>query len=85
MTLQAYAVRLNEDNYQAIASEKPGFDLEETRLWAEDHGGGFFIRDEETPAFDCKYMSDVVFHEIYKFERFSPNDVFHKIVLITSK
>lgn len=80
---QAYAVRLNEDNYGAIASEKPGFDLEHTRTWVEDHGGGFFIRDEESKAFDCEYMADVVFHQIYTFERFSPNDIFHKIIRIS--
>lgn len=74
-----YAVRLNEENYQAVASEKPGFDLEATRIWVEDHGGGFFIRDEESTAFDCEYMVDLVFHQIYEFESFNENEIFHKI------
>lgn len=75
-----YAVRLNEDNYQAIASEKPGFDLEETRQWVEEHGGGFFVRDEGSRAFDCQYMVDLVFYEIYAFDGFDETDMFHKLI-----
>lgn len=74
-----YACRMNEDNYGAIASEKPGFDLEEAREWVETHGGSFFIRDEKTKAFDCTYMADLVFHQIYKFENFNATDIFHRI------
>jgi len=75
----AYAIRLNEENYGAIASEKPGFDLAEARAWVEEHGGGFFIRDEGYKTFDCQYMADLVFHQIYIFENFKDTDMFHRL------
>jgi len=75
-----YACRMNEDNYGAIASEKPGFDLAEARQWVEEHGAGFFIRDEEFKKFDLEYMPDLVFHQIYVFDEFKPTDVFHRLI-----
>jgi hypothetical protein len=82
MAEMAWAARLNEDNYQAIASEKPAFDLDSTRVWVEQHGGGFFVRDPDNRKYDCQYLTDEVFHQIYAFENFDPNSVFHKLVRI---
>lgn len=76
----AYAVRLNEDNYQAIASEKPDFDLDETRAWVERNGGGFFVRDATSKQYDCTYLTDGAFHQVYAFETFNSKDVFHKLM-----
>lgn len=76
----AYACRLIEVNYGAIKSEKPGFDLEETRAWVETHGDGFFVRDEDYKVFDCEYIADVAFHQMYAFESFRQNEIFHRLV-----
>lgn len=77
----AYAAELSEKNYQAIASEKPGFDLDEARAWVEEHQGGFFVRDEGSP-FDCEYIAPIVFYEMYRFDGFNENVIFHKIVRV---
>lgn len=76
----AYAARLCEENYGAIRSEKPDFDLAQARAWVEDHGAGFFIRDESSKPFDCSYMPDIVFYQIYIFDDFNKADLFHRIV-----
>ena len=62
----AYAVRIKEQNFQAIASEKPDFNLEETIQWLEDNGQGYFLRDPESKN-DCKYLVDEVFTQLYAF------------------
>lgn len=62
----AYACRISANNIGAIASEKPNFSLKELNEWCEEHGNGYFIRDENAP-WDCTYMSDVTFEEIYAF------------------
>jgi hypothetical protein len=79
----AYAARLVEENFGAIASEKPGFDIIEARDFLATHGGvGFFIRDEEMKAYDCRFMSEKTFYEIYDFEVtvFNENTIFHRLV-----
>lgn len=74
----AYACRISQENLGAIASEKPDFDREEALEWIQT-GGGFFIRDEGSP-FDCEYMADVVFHQIYLFDNFDRTAIFHRIL-----
>lgn len=76
----AYACEITEDNFGAIRSEKPDFNLEETKAWLEQHGSGFFVREEGNRAFDCKYMEDAIFHQLYIFEAFDPNGIFHRII-----
>lgn len=80
----AYAVRMNEDNYGAIASEKPGFDLGEARSWVESFGPGFFVRDENDKRTDCRYLPDEMFFQMYVFDGFDEKAVFHKIVRINN-
>ena len=75
---RAYACRLSERNFGAIASEKPGFDMEDTIAWLNEHGEGYFVRDEDSP-WDCNYLSDVVFHEIYAFEYDDKEAIFRPI------
>lgn len=78
----AYAVLMNEDNYGAIASEKPGFDLGEARRWVENYGVSWFIRDESDKRMDCRYLPDAIFNDIYAFETFEPNAIFHRVIRI---
>lgn len=78
----AFACRLIEENYGAIASEKPGFDLEETRQWVKKHGDGFFIRDEEKKQLDCCYLTDAEFHQTYLFDNFQATAIFHRLLRI---
>lgn len=71
----AYACLITKENLSSvvniIASEKPGFDLEELKGWLEMHGRGYFIRDEGSP-WDCTYMNVYIFHEVYA--RDTPED-----------
>lgn len=79
----AYAAYITEENFGAIASEKPGFDANEALKFLNEHGGvGFFIRDEEMKAYDCRYMSATTFHQIYAFDNlvFDENAIFHRVV-----
>lgn len=80
MSRQAYACRISSETFDVIRSENPGFDLEQTKAWLEKHGSGYFIRDESSRAFDCSYMADVVFHEIYAFENGDQDVIFRKII-----
>lgn len=74
----AYAVRINENNFQAIASEMPGFDLESTVQWLEDNGQGYFLRDPESMN-DCEYFVDEVFMQLYAFNDRDVNAVFRRV------
>ena len=62
----------------AIASEKPDFDIDEMTKWLTHHEQGYFIRDEGSP-FDCKFMTDFVFHEIYDVESYVSDPIFFRI------
>lgn len=75
----AYACHISRETMGAIASEKPGFNREEFEQWLETHDGGFFVRDEGYP-FDCQYLAELVFHQIYIFEEFKETDLFHRII-----
>ena len=76
----AYACLITEANLGVIASEHPKFDREEALQWIKEHETGYFIRDEESRAFDCKYMDEEVFKEIYKFEYGDYGDLFRRIL-----
>lgn len=78
--MQAYACHITEENFCAIASEKPDFNLEVLISWIADHGNGYFVRHEESP-WDCAYMPEIVFDAIYTFENFEHNDLFNIIIM----
>lgn len=80
MILNAYACRIIEENYPAIASENPKFDLEILKVWVEINGVGYFVRDEASKKYDCKYMKDEDFHRVFAFDNFSPEAVYHKLL-----
>lgn len=76
--MPAYACRISEENLQVIASENPKFDMEEIVDWLNAHESGYFLRDEGSP-FDCQYLADVVFNEIYAFERGGESELFRRV------
>lgn len=76
---QAYACRIKPSNFSAISSEHPYFNLEELHEWIKTHEDGYFIRDEDHRPFDCTYMDMLVFEEVYRFERFRADELFHPI------
>lgn len=78
---QAYACKITEENFGALRSEKPDFDADETIIWLEENGPGWFIRDENNKQWDCVYMAQIIFSQIYLFETFEPTDIFHRIKL----
>lgn len=75
----AYACRISEENFGAIRSEHPKFDLESTKAWLEQHERGFFLRDEGS-ALDCHYITDEIFFIYYEFEPLDKNAVFHRLI-----
>ena len=76
---QAYAIRVTPSNFGAISSENPYFNLEELHEWLDAHGDGYFIRDEDHEPFDNVYMDMTIFEEIYRFEGYRPDQMFHPI------
>lgn len=80
MPQQAYACRITPDNFGVISSENPKFNLDEIKKFLEDQGDGYFIRDETSP-WDCKYMPMLVFQQIYLFQRYDADELFHPIVM----
>lgn len=79
--MAGYACRITPANFQAIASEKPDFDLEEVKEWLEAHGEGYFLRDASS-VFDCKYIEPSVLLELYIFADVDPSQIFQRVVRI---
>jgi hypothetical protein len=77
----AYACRIVRENFHAIASEKPDFDIDELYEWLDEHKTGYFLRDISSP-FDCKYVPDDLFFQIYIFERADTGELFRRILMI---
>jgi hypothetical protein len=75
----AWACLITRLNRAVIASENPQFDEAEFDQWLRDHPVGYFVRDPDSP-FDCRYMSDLVFHEMYIFEHGDEDALFRKIL-----
>lgn len=75
----AVACRISEENFGAIASEKPDFDLEKTKEWLEQNGQGYFLRDPESPL-DCGYFVDEVFFQLYIFESGDQSALFRHVL-----
>ncbi len=75
----AYACQITEENMSAISSEKPGFNLEETRAWLQEHEKGYFIRDEDS-RFDCNYIPEHEFLLLYSFETSDRNELFRRVL-----
>lgn len=64
----AYAVAVTEENIRGVIRSEagPNFDLEFALAWLEEHGEGWFLRDEESPL-DCQFFMPLVFVEMYQF------------------
>lgn len=77
----AYAIRIEEKNFKAIASENPKFNMEATLEWLEQHGQGFFLRDPES-TFDCGYFVDEIFSQMYLFESADTSTMFRRVLKI---
>jgi hypothetical protein len=77
----AYACRIARENFSAIASENPNFNLEEIIEWLAQHGSGYFLRDESS-VFDCRYFEDTVFFEFYIFETSDHEELFRRVVKV---
>ena len=75
----AYACRIIEENFDAIASENPKFDRKELLDWLETYESGYFLREEGSP-FDCKYITDETFLVMYRFEAADEAAMFRKVV-----
>lgn len=74
----AYAVRIAEENMQAIVSEHPRFDKEEFLECLEGYEVGYFLRDPSS-VFDCKYFDKDVFLQMYTFEKRDNNELFRTV------
>lgn len=78
----AYACRISEENFKAIASEKPDFDREETLEWLERNGQGYFLRDPGNQNLDCGYFVDEVFQQIYIFDEADTQALFRRVLRV---
>lgn len=77
----AYAVVMSTENMSAIASEHPKFDKAAFLKWLEDHGEGYFLRDETT-SLDCQYFEPTVFAQMYLFEGGDEATLFRRVVRV---
>lgn len=76
--MAAYVCRISEENLNVIASENPNFDMEEIVDWLNEHGEGYFLRDESS-VFDCKYLAEAVFEQMYRFEHKDVDSLFRQV------
>jgi len=79
----AEACRITKENTWVIASEKPNFDKEEFDAWIEEHGVGYFLRDEGSKL-DCSYIPPEDFLDIYIFESGDTGALFRKVIKIST-
>lgn len=79
--MAGYACRITRENFQAIASEKPDFDLTEITDWLQVHKSGYFVRDPAS-IFDCKYLHDDVFFAMYIFPDNDLDQLYRRVVKI---
>jgi hypothetical protein len=76
----AWAVRVVEENYDAILSEcAGGFDRSLLLEWVEEHGTGYFLRDADSPL-DCLLMDEENFLLLYHFENGNESAMFRTVV-----
>lgn len=71
--MAAYVVEVTEDNLRTVILSEagPNFTLTEGLKWLEDHGEGWFLRDEGT-VLDCQFFVTNVLKQFYYFA--NPND-----------
>lgn len=79
--MEAYVCAIIPENFDVIASEKPDFDLEETRQWLRQHKEGYFLRDPSS-VLDCLYFHPDVLFEMYAFYDENQDELFRKVVKI---
>ena len=79
--MAGYACLIISENLQAIASEKPDFDLDSTLEWIDAHEDGYFLRDTSS-VFDCKYLDKDVFFEMYDFVDKDRGELFRRVARI---
>lgn len=77
--MEAYVCRISEENFAAIASEKPDFNKDELIEWLTYHGQGFFLRDPSS-VFDCGYLVDDVLLEMYMFDSADASSLFRRVL-----
>lgn len=66
--MTAYAVEITKENIQGVIRSEAGkeFDLITALQWLDEHGEGWFLRDEES-VLDCQFFMPEVFAEMYAF------------------
>ena len=81
--MQAYAVAVTEANIRTAIRSEAGrsFDLDIALSWLEEHQGGWFLRDENSPL-DCEMFDAEIFGELYKFVDYDQNLIFQKVTRI---
>ncbi len=68
----ACAIRIKEENFNAILSEAGRkFNREFLENWHYEHGEGFFLR-EANSALDCSLFTPLAFEEMYELKQ--PDD-----------
>lgn len=83
--MPAYACEVTVTNINAILSElgrKADRDEAQTLItdWLEEHGEGWFLRDESS-VLDCNFFVPSVFFEMYAFDRSDPGEgLFRRVV-----
>lgn len=71
----------------AIVSEGGAkLDREGLLDWIREYGdgGGYFVRDEESIAFDCCLFTPLVFFRIYKFRNDDLGALFREVIQIST-
>ena len=66
--MQRYAIAITEDNIKGVILSEAGlnYNVNTALRWLKDYGDGWFVRDPSSP-FDCLFLTDEVFHQIYLF------------------
>jgi len=81
--MSAYAIAITEDNLRGVIHSEAGvsFDLELSLQWLYEYEAGWFIRDPDSP-FDCAFMAQEVFDEVYTFLSADSSELIRRVVQI---
>jgi hypothetical protein len=77
----AYVVKITEDNLRGVIRSEagPNYDLDAALDWFNEHGEGWFLRDEET-VLDCQFFVPDILTKFYKFTNVDDHSLFRRVI-----
>jgi len=81
--MHAYVIEVTPENLRGVIRSEAGksFDLDLALAWLDEHGEGWFLRDEGS-ALDCQFFVPEVLFEMYVFTSHDESELLRQVVKI---